>query len=283
MTIKEAFELTKQELAAIYDEREAHNLTKYLFEDSFDIFLSQSDQPFDHKELLTADILPRLLNREPLQHITGRADFYGYRFKVNKHTLIPRPETEELVQWVLSDYKHSKKSLSVLDIGTGTGCIPISLKKNKKNWSLSAVDYSLDAINVALINSKKLNAQVHMLHFNFLEKNKWESLGKFDIITSNPPYISNAEVSNIAENVLLYEPEMALIPDGDDPLIFYRTIDDFADRHLLPGGAIYLEINEYLAQETMELYKKQDIYKSVEIRKDLQGKARMIKLVKVDD
>ncbi len=280
MTIKEAYNHVVNRLKNIYVQQEAETITKYLFEDCFDILLLQSSECFNYEEALLKDILPRLINREPIQYITGRADFYGMRFKVNKHTLIPRPETEELVQWVLTDNSNTKKSMSLIDIGTGSGCIPVTIKSKRPNWSISAVDYSLDALNVAMINSKRLKAPIHPLHFNFINNQKWNNIGHFDIIVSNPPYISEQERVHIAENVLLYEPEMALIPEGDDPLIFYKTIDRFASDHLNLGGSIYLEINEFLSEETLAIYESSAQYDSIELKRDMQGKPRMIKLVK---
>lgn len=273
MTIREAANFGIGALKEVYGDREARNIICILFEDLFQITNLELDQIFDFEHVFFQS-LERLKRNEPVQHIVGYSNFYGYNFKVNQHVLVPRPETEELVHWILTDLKNSKKQLDVLDIGTGSGCIGITLKKEHPGLRLFAIEVSLDALNVARINSRTLRAPMTIYNFNFLEESYWNEMGKFNIIVSNPPYIDNDEKSIMADNVLLYEPEMALFA-GSDSLLFYKKIAAFAQDHLLEGGLIYLEINENLATETAALFTP--YFKNVEIREDLQGRPRMIK------
>lgn len=274
MKIHEAADLTLNQLKGVYDPREAQNIRDLLFDDLFNIRNLGSIKPFDFQEELDKAI-KRLLDKEPIQYITETAHFFGYKFKVNTHVLIPRPETEELVDWILNDLKGSHRQLDVMDIGLGSGCISISLKKKKSSLRLFGVDYNLDILNVARINSKKLGAPMLFYNFDFLNRDYWDEMGKFNIIVSNPPYILNKDKAIMADNVLLYEPERALFA-GEDHLVFYKAIHDFSKEHLLEKGEIYLEVHEDYSNEVATLFKAKNT--SVEIRKDLQGKNRMIKI-----
>ncbi len=219
----------------------------------------------------------RLKNQEPLQYIIGETEFYGLPFKVNKHTLIPRPETEELVDWILSEKTlNTQYSLlnTILDIGTGSGCIAISLAKNLSNSKVSAMDFSEEALKIA-----KENAVINKVEVDFIQMDilNTKTLPKqYDIIVSNPPYVRELEKKQMQQNVLRYEPDSALYVSNDDPLLFYRTISRLAKNHLNPHGKLFFEINEYLADELTELLKFEG-FQSIEIKKDIFGKNRMIK------
>lgn len=273
---KQALARTALRIKDIYDLNEASRIARWLFEDCFDLVPDKLEKPFEDTHALNALTL-RLLDHEPIQYVTGKAHFYGYVFKVNQHVLIPRPETEELVEWILKDHRNNRRQLDVLDIGTGSGCIAISLKKKLSNWRLFGIEYSLDAFNVSRINARRLKAPVELLRINFLDTSLWDHIGQLDIIVSNPPYITNNERVVMLDNVLLYEPEMALFAEGEDPLIFYRRIAEFAQSHLRSGGYVYLEINEFKVDDIVHIFLAVD-QKDIEVKEDMQGKKRMIKV-----
>lgn len=215
----------------------------------------------------------RLQNHEPVQYIIGETEFYGLPFKVNTHTLIPRPETEELVEWILSGFPPSG-ARGILDIGTGTGCIAISLAKNLPNTKISALDISEEALKIAEANAKLNKVEVDFFQKDILAA---ETLPKkYDVIVSNPPYVRELEKKQMQQNVLKYEPHSALYVKDEDPLLFYRAISRLAKNHLNPGGKLFFEINEYLAYEMTELLKAEG-FKNIEIKKDIYGKDRMLK------
>ena len=217
-----------------------------------------------------------LLDEKPLQYIIGVTQFYGLNFKVTDATLIPRPETEELVDWVLKD-SLKKDDFSILDIGTGSGCIPISLAKNLPNATITTMDVSNEAIAVAKENAKSNSVAVYFIHDSILTYSN--SLNKYDVIVSNPPYVRNLEKHEIKKNVLAYEPHLALFVEDDDALLFYRKITEFAAINLNENGVLYFEINQYFGAETVELVKGLG-FSSVELRKDLSGNDRMLKAIK---
>ena len=224
------------------------------------------------------DILNELTSGRPIQHILGQADFYGNTFLVNEHTLIPRPETEELVDWIIKDHKANiRNTLNILDIGTGSGCIAISLQRGLKQAKISALDVSTEAIKIARINADKLASQISFIEADILD---WDSSltnkMDLDIIVSNPPYITPKEQVAMHNNVLLFEPHSALFVEEHFPLLFYSTIADFGQYHLKLNGLLYFEINQYLSAETTDLLRKKG-YKDIEIRKDINGVDRMIK------
>lgn len=221
--------------------------------------------------------LKRLKEEEPIQYIIGKTEFYGYPFLVDQNTLIPRPETEELVAWILKEIKEKEqesKPLKILDIGTGTGCIPISLAKKLPNAMISAIDVSKDALKVA-----KKNAELNTVTINFIELDilKAEKLfTAYDIIVSNPPYVRALEKVEIQNNVLKNEPHLALFVDDDNPLVFYDKIANLAKKHLSKNGVLFFEINQYLGNETIQLLKQKE-FKRVALKKDLFKNDRMIK------
>jgi release factor glutamine methyltransferase len=217
-------------------------------------------------------ITSALKEGEPIQYLLAEAWFYGLKFKVNSSVLIPRPETEELVHWILADTLKTKQ-LRVLDVGTGSGCIAVSLKKMNPLFEVDAMDISSDALAVAAENAASNEVGVNFIAHDI---KSYESEVKYDLIVSNPPYIKENERPAMHINVLLHEPHLALFVTDEDPLIFYRTIAEFAVSNLNTEGQLYFEINEYLSVETSEmLYAKG--FKRVELRHDMQGKPRMIR------
>ena len=226
-----------------------------------------------------------MLKEKPIQYITGEAWFYGLRFEVNENTLIPRPETEELVEWIIESQKSKVKSqkISILDIGTGSGCIPISLKKEIPNAIVSAIDVSEKALEMARKNAVDNEVEVHFILQNILEIDTLNELPisnfqfqtEFDVIVSNPPYVRNLEKQEIKKNVLDYEPHLALFVEDSDALLFYRKIAQLALTSLTPNGKLFIEINQYLGKETVELLENLG-FKNIELRKDFVGNDRMI-------
>lgn len=218
-------------------------------------------------------ILAELQLEKPIQYITGEAWFFRLRFEVNENTLIPRPETEELVEWILSSSIIHHPS-SILDIGTGTGCIPISLKTNLPKANVSAIDVSEKALEVAKRNAISNKVDISFIQANILEV---EDLSQyFDIIVSNPPYVRNLEKEEIKKNVLDYEPHLALFVEDTDALLFYRKIAQLALKNLSPNGLLFFEINQYLGKETVELLENLG-FKNIELKKDMYGNDRMIR------
>lgn len=218
------------------------------------------------------DVLGQLEQQRPIQYIFGKAHFYGLEFAVNAHTLIPRPETEELVQWII-DENANRQDISILDIGTGSGCIAVSLAKNLPGAAVSAIDVSPEALAVA-----KSNAETNGVGVNFIQKDilATETLdAKYDIIVSNPPYVRMLEKAEIKENVLQYEPHLALFVENDDALLFYRKITQLALNALKPGGRLYFEINQYLGNETVAMLESYG-FKDIVLGKDMYGNDRMV-------
>jgi release factor glutamine methyltransferase len=229
-------------------------------------------------------ILNDLQIGKPIQHILEEAHFFGSVFKVNEHVLIPRPETEELVDWIISDCSpqllvNSIKKISILDIGTGSGCIPIILKKYLPEAEVSTLDVSTDAIAVAKQNAEQIGVKINFIEADILRFNSKE---KFDVIVSNPPYIRDLEKTDMHNNVLVHEPHLALFVSNENPLIFYKAIADFAQTNLKPNGQLYFEINEYLGSETVEMLKDKGFI-NIELRQDMQGKDRMVKATISDE
>ncbi len=220
-------------------------------------------------------VLNALQGQTPIQHILGHAPFYGFEFEVNEHTLIPRPETEELVHLIITQEKYRKQA-QVLDIGTGSGCIAISLAKKLPHADVEAMDISTEALAVAQRNAEKLDANVVFTRGDILNWCKWEGESKsYDVIVSNPPYITPMEKLEMSNQVLDHEPHSALFVEESDPLIFYREIAAFAAQHLAPDGVLYFEINQYLAAETKAIVETQG-FSQVKILEDINGAKRML-------
>ncbi|MEM0519561.1 peptide chain release factor N(5)-glutamine methyltransferase [Aequorivita flava] len=219
----------------------------------------------------------RLKNHEPIQYIVGETEFFGLPFIVNRHTLIPRPETEELVAWILNEASMLKRGAKMyLDIGAGTGCIAISLAKNLLDSQVSALDISEEALIVARKNAERNKVTIDFFQRDVLTT---ETLPKqYDVIVSNPPYVRELEKKQMQENVLKYEPERALYVSDADPLLFYKAIVKLAKNYLKPNGKLFFEINEYLSEELSELLLTEGA-KNIKVKKDIFGKDRMIKCV----
>ncbi len=226
------------------------------------------------------NVLMRLEHYEPIQYILGSTEFYGLNFEVNKHVLIPRPETEELVDFILKKEKFDS-SHKILDIGTGSGCIAVAMAKNTSS-KVYAVDVSAAALDVAKRNAKTNNIEVFLLQKNILQTDfllENNNKLKFDFIISNPPYVREAEKKMMQKNVLDYEPARALFVADNNPLIFYSAIADFAENSLTENGKIYLEINEFLSNETIEVFLERN-FKTAKSITDLSGKKRFVEVIK---
>ena len=317
MLLKEFRNHFNRALSAFYPQSEIDSFFFLLIEKELDLQridlvlnkqLSISEEKFKHLN----NSLSRLKLQEPIQYILSETEFFGLPFKVTKDTLIPRPETEELVAWIVEgatklqgcnvatphiNSKTDKKFLTILDIGTGSGCIPISLAKNLPNTNITSIDVSKNALVIA-----KENALLNKVNINFIEQdilsvenlniieNEMEqsltqeksnsSQGtrnnlKFDIIVSNPPYVRELEKAEIKPNVLENEPHLALFVDDNNPLIFYSKIAELAKKHLKENGVLYFEINQYLGKETVEMLTQKGF--TTELRKDIFGNDRMTK------
>jgi release factor glutamine methyltransferase len=231
---------------------------------------------FSKEEILIWNaILEKLQLEIPIQYILGTTHFYGLEFNVNENVLIPRPETEELVEWIISTALNMPKlkNIKILDIGTGSGCIAISLAKNISNAKVSAIDISDKALATAKENADLNKVNVTFIQKNILETNDLEQ--QFDIIVSNPPYVRNLEKAEIKSNVLANEPHLALFVEDNDALLFHRKIAELATKNLSPEGKLFFEINQYLGKETIELLEKMH-FKNSKLRKDIYGNDRMI-------
>ncbi|MBL0682522.1 peptide chain release factor N(5)-glutamine methyltransferase [Aquimarina mytili] len=220
-----------------------------------------------------ADATDRLKKQEPIQYIIGEANFYGLDFSVNSHVLIPRPETEELVDWIIKNLSTRKEQINILDIGTGSGCIAVSLAKNSPHAKVYALDVSEEAISVAKSNAKKNQVEVTCIQADILKTERLPL--DFDVIVSNPPYVRELEKKEMKANVLDNEPALALFVADNDPLIFYKRITELAKRSLTPGGSLYFEINQYLGLETKNMIEASG-FESVILRKDIYNNDRMI-------
>ena len=252
-------------------------LTEYLHNlKRVDVALNPNFELSDAEVEKWNTILADLQQEKPIQYITGEAWFYGLQFEVNENTLIPRPETEELVEWIIESQKSKFQSqkLEILDIGTGTGCIPISLKLNLPQANVSAIDVSEQALDVAKRNAASNKVEINFILANILEVKDLNQ--HFDIIVSNPPYVRNLEKEEIKKNVLEYEPHLALFVEDTDALLFYRKIAQLALKNLTPNGLLFFEINQYLGKETVELLQNLG-FKNIELKKDIYGNNRMIK------
>ncbi len=221
-------------------------------------------------------IAKRLQKGEPIQYIIGETEFFGLTFCVNSNVLIPRPETEEIVEWIINDTKLIQNNpIKILDIGTGSGCIAVCLAKYINKSQVTAVDVSQQAIETACENANKNKVEIKLVRDDILSKETADLNETFDIIVSNPPYIAYKEKKSMHHNVLLYEPHLALFVPDDNPLLFYKAIAQFAHHFLNQNGHLYLEINNLYADETMNLLSLFNF--NTVLKKDISGKNRMIK------
>jgi len=280
MLIKEFRNRFISELSELYDIAEAERFFYMLLEEyramkRIDLSL-YPDSFFSKPEIaLFENAFEKLRQEIPIQYIIGKAHFYGLEFEVNPHVLIPRPETEELVDWIVTTFEF-KGSPKILDIGTGSGCIAISVAKNLPDADVSAIDISADALETAKRNAIRNNANVTFIQTDILSANR---LDEYDVIVSNPPYVRHLEKQEMGNNVLEHEPHLALFVSDDDALIFYRKIAALSIHALRPGGTLFFEINQYLAQETIRMLDAAG-FTDIELRKDLFGNDRMVKALK---
>jgi release factor glutamine methyltransferase len=268
------------ELLPFYDEMEAESFFYLILENQrklrrIDLALNPELQFSEEQILVWNAILEKLKLEIPIQYIVGTTHFYGLEFNVDESVLIPRPETEELVEWIISSTAKLPElnKIKILDIGTGSGCIAISLAKNIPNSQVFAIDISEKALATAKANADLNNVAVTFLQKNILETTDLEQ--RFDIIVSNPPYVRNLEKAEIKANVLANEPHLALFVDDNDALLFYRKIAGLATKNLSHDGKLFFEINQYLGKETVELLEKMH-FKNIELRKDIYENDRMI-------
>jgi len=275
-----------QELSSLYEEQEIDSFFYIILEKLHG--LKRIDLALNPQTVMDGahlkqwkNIVSELKKQRPVQYILGETEFYGLRFLVNENTLIPRPETEELVELIIesTNYELRNTKLKVLDIGTGSGCIAISLAKHLPTSEVYAIDVSEEALATA-----KKNAELNKVAINFISTNILDVVTlsavagldkQFDIIVSNPPYVRNLEKDEIKPNVLEYEPHLALFVDDIDPLLFYRKIAELAIKNLNPNGKLYFEINQYLGKETIKLLEDFG-FRNVELKKDIYGNDRMI-------
>jgi len=276
--MKSTIQYIEKELAGLYPPAEIEGFKRIIFETVFG--WSFTEQVLKEQEtILPVDferiksVIFRLKNSEPIQYIFGETEFFGLKLKVNSSVLIPRPETEELVEWVVKT--ELSENCKVLDIGTGSGCIAIAIKSHLKNADVSGIDISVEALETARMNAIENGLEINFYSADIFNMKNFEG-EKFDVIVSNPPYIRESEKVLMHSNVLNYEPEIALFVSDNDPLKYYRAIAIFAKRNLHENGKLFFEINENLGSEIITLVKQHGFH-SVDIRNDLSGKNRMLR------
>ena len=273
MQIQEAYQQLLSQLSGLYERGEAASIARIVFEDALGVANALRPGALGLEQAARLEeASTRLLRGEPLQYVLGQADFYGLKLKVDARVLIPRQETEELVHWVLAE--NDARYRSLLDIGTGSGCIPIALKKHRPAWQISALDISSAALELAAENARANDLEVAFIEANILDASAWPTLGQYDLIVSNPPYIPPSEAQLMPPWVLQYEPHLALFVEERAPLLFYEAIADFARAALRPAGRLYFELNEHNADQVAQLLDKKG-FVGVEVKRDLNGKERM--------
>ncbi|MCC9044589.1 peptide chain release factor N(5)-glutamine methyltransferase [Myroides sp. M-43] len=270
----------KDILSPIYDSMEAEQLFLIALEEiegKTRIDIMMNPNLVTDKTVVWESVLDELAKEKPIQYIFGNAYFYGLTFTVNEHTLIPRSETEELVEWIINSVDQSKP-VRILDIGTGSGCIGITLANELPLARVTLMDVSEVALETAKNNAVRNGVSVDAVLQDVLALEKLK--GEYDIIVSNPPYVRNLEKVEIKKNVLDYEPHLALFVEDHDPLIFYRKIAQLANDNLKTGGMLFYEINQYLGEETKALFESLS-FTDVQLRKDILTNDRMIKAIKL--
>lgn len=277
MTGLEAFLALKHSLHQIYDDREAENIADWVIENITNKKRwkwKTDNTPLNQQQItLYKKYSEELLQNKPVQYVLNEAWFCGMKFILNGNVLIPRPETEELVYLIAKENKN-KKTLSILDIGSGSGCIPIGIKSKLPQANVTSIDVSHEAVETARANADNLKMDVTFFQCDFLDESSWNNFKLYDIIVSNPPYIPATEKSMLDKNVVDFEPNIALFVPDDDPFIFYREIKDFANQHLTGEGKIYLETHENYAGEVLNLFSGH--FPKSRLVKDMYGKERMV-------
>ena len=268
----------EKELSAIYEERERQQTIQWLFHDlknwnRADLVMNKSAR-LSESEILTLHFnLKKLKQGEPIQYVVGKVDFFGLQLRVNPSVLIPRPETEELVKLIITE--NNLPGTSILDIGTGSGCIAIALKKLRPQWKVSALDVSVNTLNTAEQNARLNEVMIQFEKCDILHS--YPLHGPFDIIVSNPPYVLDSDKSEMADQVLNHEPHQALFVPDADPLLFYRRILEIMPEVLKPEGKIYFEIHESKGNEMKQLVENFPV-KNIHLHQDMQGKDRMLSI-----
>ncbi|MEW4924196.1 peptide chain release factor N(5)-glutamine methyltransferase [Algibacter sp. 2305UL17-15] len=285
MKLKEIQNTFRTNLNGAYENEEIDRFFYLLIEDYYGVSrlqlaMNPGIEIENSKAIL--DALELIKEHKPIQYIMGETEFYGLPFKVNGHVLIPRPETEELVEWILnchSEPSEESRKITILDIGTGSGCIAIALAKNLPNAKVYALDVSKDALKIAKQNAELNKVNIEFIEADILSLCQGEDISKsqkFDIIVSNPPYVRELEKEMMNHNVLDHEPHLALFVKDNNPLLFYEAISGFAKTALTENGQLFFEINEYLGKETVDLLEKYK-FKNIELKQDIFGKNRMVK------
>ena len=282
MTFEAAEQSLTTALSGLYENREAATIAGMVMEfitgkSKMDRWL-QKNEPLSEADLKCfQQYSNQLLTGKPIQYVFGEAWFAGMRLQVNEHTLIPRPETEELVNlcasWAAAN-RINDAPLKILEVGTGSGCIAIALQKKLPGAQITAVDISSEAIDVATTNAIANNTAIKCITLDFLDETCWPGLGSYDIVISNPPYIADIEKESMAKHVLDFEPHTALFVANNNPLIFYTALSNFGNKYLNKAGAIFVEINQALGLQTQDVF-VQNNYKTV-LKKDLFDNDRMI-------
>lgn len=284
MTTEQFYNHFLNKLQTIYEEREAINISDWVFEEV--THFKKWERRRSLIEINQAHVsqlelyLDEFIQHKPVQYVLGHTWFYKRKFLVDENVLIPRPETEELVRYIVDDVKklhlsELQQTPGILDIGSGSGCIAISIKKELQKFDVTATDVSERALFVAKKNGEELKADIQYLHADFLDETKWNLFGTYDILVSNPPYIPQKEKAILSKNVTDFEPGIALFVPDIDPFIFYKKIAKFASSHLKPSGKIYVEIHENFANEVVQIFTAFNF--DSEVKKDIYGKERMIK------
>ena len=278
MIIKEIYKTFLSQIEPLYGAREASVITNMVFESVAN--RNRSDMIKTPDEILNPalyqrldECLRQLLQHKPVQYVLGKAWFCGMELKVNEQVLIPRPETEELVAWAIKSIEKKLSLLNILDIG-------ITLKKKFPRAKVTVIDSSKEALSIAKENADIQKMEIDFTAIDFLQESQWEDLGMFDIIISNPPYIALHEKEQMEKHVIDYEPHSALFVTNEEPLIFYKKIARFGVKHLAEGGCIFVEVNEFLSEHTADVFQLEG-YSSIEIKKDIFGKERMIRAKRV--
>lgn len=280
MTIKELINISAQDLSEVYALDEAKYILKLLIADFLklnkqQLILASNHQASCELKDFVSFCISKLSESEPFQYILGFENFYGYDFRVDKNVLIPRPETEEIVEWILNTLPENSEA-NIIDIGTGSACIPIVLKKMLPSAKIEAVDVSKGALEIARKNDEIHETNIVFHEIDILNDKLWHFDSKFDVIVSNPPYIPNSEKVLMHKNVLDFEPHLALFVEDNEALIFYEKIADFALKYLNKNGFLFFECNEYNAPEVVQMLSCKG-FVNIELRKDMSGRDRMIK------
>jgi len=279
--VQSVIDFFRSELAGLYEENEIDRFIELCFErftgfSRIDL-LNRRSETVNESDLLKFNFAVKDLKRgRPVQHVLGEAWFFDMPLLVNEHVLIPRPETEELVRWIIDEHLATGNSFSFIDAGTGSGCIALALKKKFPRAHAYALDVSEPALAVARENAGKLETELHFIHADVLDRESWKLLPSCAFIVSNPPYVRRSESESMHKNVLDYEPHTALFVPDEDALVFYKAIAELGLQKLKTGGKLYFEINEALGLEVCILLQKIG-YADVQLRKDLSGKDRMVR------